>query len=187
MITQISYPIYITDIFHEEFLKKNVWLVILHAQRIPPHIGIMIDGNYNSLTIKGHELNIQNEVISKIIQKKKIETLFIQLKIHPVFSNEYLREVFQLQIQQFKQVKSEEATCLNPIKLFLEEFYGLILNKSELLFELVERLIQNQYISKIATLNLDNIEIGEPFTLPRYSSDQLQEVIKSERSSYYSD
>jgi hypothetical protein len=50
---------------------KNTWLVILHASRTPPHIGILIDGNYNSLTIKGHELDININVLIKNDTAKK--------------------------------------------------------------------------------------------------------------------
>lgn len=185
MIVQSPYTLSITDNFNQDILFKNTWLVILHASRTPPHIGILIDGNYNSLTIKGHELNISNQIILKTIQQKKIETLFIQLKKHPVFSSDYQKEICQYYIQQFTQVKVNEASCLSPVKLFLQEFYAIQENEKELLFELVERLKQNQYISLTLGLNIKNKIEGNEFSLPMYTNEQLQEVIKNERANYY--
>ena len=123
----------------------------------------------------------------KAIQQKKIESLFIKLSKHPVFSSDYQKEICQFYIKQYNQVKANEASCLSPIKLFLQEFYAIQENKNELLFELIERLKQNQYISLVLGLNIeDKIEDSE-FSLPMYSNEQLQEVIKQERANYYKD
>ena len=185
MIIQSPYTLSISDSFSEELVYKNTWLVILHASRTPPHIGVLIDGNYNSLTIKGHELNIDIKVLLKTIQQKKIQTLFVKLKKHPVFSLDYQKEICQFYIKQFTQVKANEASCLNPIKLFLQEFYAIQENHHELLFELIERLKQNQYISLTIGLNIDDKIEGGEFSLPIYSTQQLQEIIKTERANYY--
>ena len=185
MILNNAYSLTISDTFQQDDLYKHVWLVILNASKTPPHIGILIDGNYNSLTIKGQELNIDIKALLKTIQQKKIETIFLKLKIHPVFSLEYQKEICQWYIKQFKQVKVNEASCLNPIKLFLQEFYALQENKDELLFELVERLKQNQYISLTLSLNIDFRNKDRVFSLPIYTKEKLQEIIKLERANYY--
>lgn len=187
MIIQSPYTINISDSFSQEDLNKNTWLVILHASRTPPHVGILVNGNYNSLTIKGHELNIDIKVLLKTIQQKKIETLFIKLKKHPVFSAEYQKEICQFYIKQFNQVKANGASCLSPIKLFIQEFYAIQENKNELLFELVERLKQNQYITFTQGLNIENRVEDNEFLLPMYSNTELQEIINKERANYYKD
>ena len=187
MIIESPYTLTVSKEFNEKELSKNTWLVILHASRIPPHVGIVIDGNYNSLTIKGHELNIGIDVLLKTIQQKKIEALFVQLKKHPVFSTEYQKEICQLYIQQFTQVKQNEASCLSPVKLFLQEFYALCFNEKELLFELTERLKQNNYISDAVGINVDEKLEQDQFSLPMYTHEELQKVIRSERTNYYKD
>lgn len=171
-----------------ELLLKQSWLVILHAGRIPPHVGLMIEGNYNSLTIKGHELNVSCEALLKTIHQKKIEAVFLQLKKHPVFSNGHLLDVFQHQVQEFPFVKQGVATCLQPLKLFFHEFYALQKTDGELLFELVKRLEENDYIGQRIFLNISEKSIKNgKFSLPDYSAEQLQNVIKQERSAYYKD
>jgi len=183
-MTESPYKIKVSEHINLQELSKHAWIVILHASRIPPHVGILIDGNYNSLTIKGHELNVRLEVLLKTIQQKKLEALFIQLEKHPVFSTQYQLEIFQHHLKQFTQV-NDEATCLSPVKLYLQEFYVIPLQESELLFELVERLKQNQYIHKTIGLNIDSKLKGEEFELPIYSSKQLRTVIQTERANFY--
>jgi hypothetical protein len=173
---------------HLPLVSKDSWLVILHALRVPPHVGLMIDGNYNSLTIKGHELNVNCEVLLKAIQQKKIETVFLRLEKHPVFSNGHLLEVFQHLVQQFPYVKQGVATCLHPLKDFFSEFYALQKNENELLFQLEARLEENEYIRQRIFLNIaEKLIKNGKFILPKYSAEQLQEVIKKERSDYYKD
>ncbi|NBR15845.1 MAG: hypothetical protein EBU01_14895, partial [Crocinitomicaceae bacterium] len=43
--------------------KTGVYLWILHADKIPPHIGISIDGQYFSLKAKGKDENISDKSI----------------------------------------------------------------------------------------------------------------------------
>ena len=183
-MNESPYKIKVSNISDLQELSKNTWIVILHASRTPPHIGILVDGNYNSLTIKGHELNINISVLLKTIQQKKIESLFIQLKRHPVFSTNYQLEICQHHIKQFIQVNNE-ATCLSPVKLFLQEFYVIPLHEKELLFELVERLKQNDYIHKTIGFNVEENISHEEFQLPIYSNTELQKVIETERANFY--
>ncbi len=185
MIIKSPYTLTVSENFSEKEVNKDIWMVILHASRTPPHIGLLIGGNYNSLTIKGHELNINSSVLLKTIQQKKIETVFIKLKQHPVFSVDYQKEICQLYIKQYTQVKANEASCLSPVKLFLQEFYAIDEQKQELLFELVERLKQNDYITLTVGLNIKNKLEGNEFSLPIYSNEDLQEIIKTERLNYY--
>ena len=179
MIANKIYSLVYSENENAEALKKNAWLVILHASRIPPHVGVIINGNYNSLTIKERELNVSAEALLKTISQKKIEALFLKLAKHPVFSEDYQLGVFQQQLNQFTAVKQNEATCLTPIKLFFEEFYA-IKNSEQLLFDFVDTLYNNDYISEAVGINIkdkkDNI-----FTFTTYTNEELQERIKQER------
>lgn len=186
MMAESPYKIKVSETNDVKKLTKQLWLVILHASRIPPHVGILVDGNYNSLTIKGHELNVSVEALLKTISQKKIESVFIQLPPHPVFSLDYIKEISQLYIQQYTHVKHNEATCLSPIKLILQEFFALTAIDNELLFEVVERLHQNNYVNDVVALNVSEVKNGE-ISLPIYSTEELQRVIEKERSSYYKD
>lgn len=166
-------------------LVKHTWMVILHAKRVPPHIGMMIGGTYHSLTIKGHELDVSAEALLKTIHQRKINTLFLRLVSHPVFSTGYQSDIFREHIKQFSVVKQNETTCLDPVKLFLEEFYALAKQTDELMFELVKRMAENNYIHSVSALNMDLASNG--FVLPFYSKEVLNSRIHQERAVFYND
>lgn len=179
------YFINVTNNASLDVLCTNTWITVLHASRIPPHIGLIINGRYNSLTIKGQETNIDLAVLLKTIQQKKIETVFIKLKKHPVFSLDYQQEIFMLQLNQFLKVKANEASCLSPVKLFLNEFYAMSIIDHELFFELTERLKQNDYIDNAISLNSDNKLQSNHYYFPLYSYNELQNVIEKEHSNLH--
>ncbi|MEO6302508.1 MAG: hypothetical protein ABIP51_04990 [Bacteroidia bacterium] len=169
----------------ETVLNKDLWLVALYANRIPPHIGLMINGNYNSLTIKGHELNVSHEALLKTISQKKIESVFIKLKKNPVFSFDHQLEMLQEMISKFGPVRQYEVTCLSPIKLFFEQFYAVHNIDEELYFDLMKRMNENEYFEFAGSFNFD---LHNGFVeLPFYTIDQLNETIKTQRLPYYKD
>lgn len=183
MILNNKYQFAFDVLSDTEKLSKGVWLCLLHASRIPPHVGLMINGNYNSLTIKDREMNVASVALLKTISQKKIESLFIKLVKHPVFSDEHQLNIFQEQLQQFTSVKPYEASCLSPIKLFAEEFYALPCNEEELVFDFVDRLNDNDYITEVVGLNIKEMNNENVFTFKTYNHAQLQELISLEVSS----
>ena len=58
---------------------SGMYLVILHANDIPPHIGIIYNEKYFSLTVSGQTLGDDSKVLKKLIHRKQIKTLFIKL------------------------------------------------------------------------------------------------------------
>lgn len=180
---EIHIPLKARD-FSSNLLQKGTWLVILHAQRVPPHIGLMFSGNYNSLTIKEHEININLEIILKTITQKKIQSIFIKIIPHPVFSMDHQLGIFQEHLKNFGYVKQNETTCLSPIKLFFSEFYAVECNENELLFDFIQRLHENDFIDSASSLNL---KFNEGISLPFYTIKELNEKIKTERQPYYND
>jgi hypothetical protein len=172
-----------TSTFDSASCKKNTWFVLLHAKRIPPHVGLVIDGTYNSLTIKGHELDVTFDALLKTVTQKKIETIFVKVANHPVFSSDYQLQTFKELIKKYDKVKQFEATCLSPIKEFFQDFYALSIDENELLFSFLERLNQNTYLELAMSCNFNlNKNLLE---IPFYDAKQLHEKIKSERLPFY--
>lgn len=165
-------------------LNKGIWLTVLHINRIPPHIGILFDGKYFSLTIKGKELDLDLNVLVKTIQQKKIASTFIKVKEHPVFSTDHICSIFKEQLNQYEQVKQHDATCLSPIKQCFNEFYAMNSEEEELFFEFMQKLFDNKFILSYMSLNYQN-ENG--LELPSYTQEILNEKIKNERKPYYND
>ena len=170
--------IHITHEYAPDRIKKGVYLVLLNANQVPPHIGLLIDNMYHSLTIKGQELNINGNVLLKNIALRKIATIFIKLKKHPVFSTNFMNETFIEQVKLFDKVNEDANTCMSPIRLFFEEFYAIPKENVELIFDLLTALKENDFIDSICGTN---IEINENiFYLQTYNKAELKRQIKIE-------
>ena len=51
----------INSLNNESALNTGCYLCIWHANKIPPHIGILIDGSYFSLKVKGKDTKKQKK------------------------------------------------------------------------------------------------------------------------------
>lgn len=166
--------------FAESALLKGVFITVIHATRIPPHIGMIAGGSYHSLTVKGQDINTSTSALIKNTNQRKIPTLFIKIKPHSTFSDEYLKEHCITNIRQFPRVDIGVATCLSPIKLFFEEVYNLPVNNINYLFELVPALYTAGLIEHISSLFTDPTE----YQLPVYSSTEINSGIEKVRTEF---
>ncbi|MGZ3864690.1 MAG: hypothetical protein ACXVPN_06085 [Bacteroidia bacterium] len=171
--------IHMTGSFYANAMKRGIYLVIQHANRIPPHIGLMIDDEYHSLTIKGKEISVSGNALLKNIGLRKIPTVFVKIKKHPVFSNHHLNEVFIEQLKQFDKVSADGNTCLSPIKLFFEEFYAIKKEDIKLIFDLLGSLKSNDFIEETCGMNLGEMK-QNIFYLQPYNESDLKVRIMDE-------
>ncbi len=162
-----------------EKIKKGVFLVLQHANRVPPHIGLMMDNIYHSLSIKGQELNVSGEVLLKNISVRKIPSVFLEIQKHPVFSNDHLGESFAEQVKQFDKVSPDGNTCLSPVKLFFSEFYALDPHKIDLVFDLLEGLKKNNFAGSALGAHLGTLK-ENIFYLQPYKREDLDKQIAAE-------
>jgi hypothetical protein len=163
--------------FNENDLLKGVYMVVINATRIPPHIGLIIDGKYHSLNIKGQDINTPVAALVKNITQRKISSLFIKIKPHYTFSDTYLKEHFITNVQQFKRVDIGVATCLSPVKLFFDEAYNVPMEKINYLFELIPALYAEQLIEGVSSLFINEQE----YTLPVYTMNEINTGIADAR------
>lgn len=172
-----------TKPFSELHLHKGLFICLLHAKRVPPHIGLIIDGNYHSLTIKGSEPNVSLKALLKTVELKKIETIFLKIETQPVFSIDYLNSVFLELLKKYPKIISNEVTCLTPIKAFFNEFYAVESAESDIIYTFLKLLANNNFILEAYSLNLtlQNNEIE----IPIYSQNELGEKIRTIRTEYY--
>ena len=170
--------IHITKEFKPDEVKKGVYLVLLHVNQVPPHLGLLIDNMYHSLTIKGQEININGSVLVKNIALRKISTVFIKLKKHPVFSTYFMNETFIEQVKLFDKVNEDTNTCMSPIRLFFEEFYAIPKEKVRLIFDLIHHLKENDFIDYNCGVNIETKE--NIFYLQTYNELDLKKQISKE-------
>lgn len=165
--------IHISRPVEEHDLLKGSFVSILHVTRIPPHIGMIHDKTYHSLSLKGHELNVPVAALLKNNRIRRIPSLFFQLAPHAIFSQDYLREHFITNIQQYKSVAKETATCISPVRNFFEEIYHFPVKDLHYIYQLVPALIREGLIIDCFSQNIDSAVVQ----LPTYSAEQIDQCI----------
>jgi hypothetical protein len=92
------------------FSNDSVYLWVIHANKIPPHLGISIGTLFYSLKANGKAQALSVDKIIPILERKHVTTVFYELKkgieiVEPetVFST-------------FETTIPGEVTCLEPIK-----------------------------------------------------------------------
>ena len=178
MQSQTTYKLNINKQFCEADLLKGLYIVGIHATRTPPHIGIISNNFYHSLTIKGHEINVPVEVLIRNTTQRKIPSLFIKIKKHPIFSYDYLNEHFISNVKQFPIVDVGIATCLSPVKLFFEEVFDLPMNNVNYLYELLPIIETEGLIENISSLFVDE----ENYQLPVYTLAEINKGIEQAKN-----
>lgn len=93
----------------ESELQTGIFLWITHADKIPPHIGVSVNGNYFSLQVSGKD-DIGIEPIFRAIRLKKIPALFVRLD-ESGFSDKRFLSVKN----DYTSINESVNTCLLPI------------------------------------------------------------------------
>ncbi|MFY7943654.1 MAG: hypothetical protein ACOVNZ_03695 [Crocinitomicaceae bacterium] len=142
---------------HADYSASFLW--ILHADKIPPHIGISKEESFFSLKVNGKDENLPVEKLIALIQLKRIPTILIPLKHHLSIDE------IALKYKQFDRAVNLKSTCLTPIKELLfpnEEIHRLK--------DLLEIICENGQLNCVFGLNLSSTYEGIPF----YTTDEIQ-------------
>lgn len=147
------------DRYFENVNHQNTLLWILHANKIPPHIGISVDGFFFSLKVHGKDEFLPNFKLVNIINSRKILSVVIELNTNLLIddvANKY---------DQFDFAKDLGSSCLVPIK-------ELLLNgeKIERLKDLLHILKEKKLMNKVFGLNLTESYKGIPY----YTTEQIE-------------
>ncbi len=150
--------------FHEKIEQLNgVHLWILHADKIPPHIGISVDEHFFSLKAKGKDESVSIQSMLQVIDKKKISTVLIQLKSNLTF------EQVRIEYSKFERAFDLETSCLVPIKNCLNAPISI-----QKLSELLHFLQDEDQLLSVFGLHLINEYKG----IKSYTIDEIQQRIE---------
>lgn len=127
------------------------YLWVLHADKIPPHVGISTSGKYFSLKHNGKDEHLPIDRVIELVERKGIKTLAIRLLNN--YSLSELEEAFSA----FDTTFSNEITCLAPIEKLV------IRPKFEKLEALLVDLESRGGLGEIIGINVDESYTGIPF------------------------
>ena len=149
---------------NESTLNKGCYLCIWHANKIPPHIGILIDGFYFSLKVKGKDTSIPVNEIVKIINRKGICTLFIEVQSEVVKS--HIVDVFS----KYSNAEAYKFSCLTPIAEVFDTNQNV-----HMLADLLNSFKEKNQIGKVFGLNL----ISDFGGIPLYGKEEIEARLKA--------
>ena len=163
---------------NEGLLLNDVYLIILNAMDVPPHLALSINGKLFSLSVKGPSVNGNLEHLLKLIRQRFIETIFIKLSVPAIFSIQQLRDEVKKHMLAYPRVDVGIATCLDPIKNFCSTVYEAETTHVNFVFDLLPQLYQLQIISSCYHLNLDKYLKENSFYLQKYTMYDIYEGIR---------
>lgn len=163
----------------EVALMSDVYLVVLYATRIPPHLAVAVNGKLFTLTIKGATVDGELSALLKLIRRRNIDTIFIKLSVPPVFTLHQLHNEIRKYTLAYPRVDVGIATCLSPIKDFCAGVYEAQMQHVNYLFDLLPKLYERNVISSCSHLNLDRFLIADSFYLSKYNMNDIYEGIRS--------
>lgn len=154
----------------EELPQKGVFLWLLKVDRIPPHLGLSVDGSYYSITIKGSEIALNLESEEQKWSKRGLPRIAIELAIEaPSF--ELLEQVFEA-----STLRSAAKSCLIPV-LHLLSFSIPEIGRYKTVHELINRLQSLELIKAYFGSNVKPWLTDGMFHLKHYTSDDVQAYI----------
>jgi hypothetical protein len=144
---QFQFEINPTEIIPFDEFSVNVeftYLYVFHADKTPPHLGLVVNGLFYSIKAKGLDLDLAPEKINALIHRKNICTLVFKLKFN---TDADIKELFS---SYGKHIQTG-LTCLTPISKVI---YGKA--KHEKIGQLLCDLSDDNKIKSIYSAYLPN-------------------------------
>lgn len=173
----MSFSIPITNNINEINLQEGVFLFIHRASKIPPHIGMVVNGVLYEISTTGPGYQYQAVDLLNTAQKRGVELIFLELEKVDLEQN-FLSDSIEKLVKHYYKV-DDEVSCLFPIKDFIKEVYQLDVSRANFIFELLPILYDNNFIVASYQVNLTNQLVNNSFILKKYTKKDVQNCIAS--------
>lgn len=145
-------------------LISGTYIVVIHANKIPPHLGVLTEGKFYSLKANGKDFGVHITILGAILDRKQIATLFFKVSNDKLIIKEVIR-VFEAAGNEI----SENQTCLTPLQQIFSSDYPC-----STIAALLRRLEELNKIEQVFGLHLPD-EFGG---IPYYDVTRIQDRIK---------
>lgn len=161
----------------EEQLYEGVYLLILNARTVPPHLSLTVSGKVYGISTKGPTFDKDVNIYLNHIRKHNVESVFVKLKLPAVYSDEQMLNSVRQVVKAYPRVDIGAATCLSPIKDFMNEIYSTEVHDVHLIFDLLPKLKSQNVIEGYFQMNLDEAMAKGELLMQRYSVFEVNEAI----------
>jgi hypothetical protein len=172
----ISFSLNVIPLKPEVRLTNGLWLVLAGINEIPPHIALISDGTYYSLSTRRVDCGSPIERLMNALNRSHRPTLFVHIeaKGNTTLS---LEKIYA----GLHALSNTEKTCLAPIKEVFAESYSNEFSSVNYVFELLAFAEKKKLIKECVLLFYENAN-SNIVTLPKYTMAQIKSKI-SELSS----
>ncbi|MGE0561722.1 MAG: hypothetical protein AB7O47_07895 [Flavobacteriales bacterium] len=171
----MSFSIPITKNISEINLQQGVFIFIHRASKVPPHIGMVVNGVLFEISTIGPGYTHKAIDLLKTSQKRGVELIFLELKESSRSLTE-LKEIMLRFVKYYRKV-DEEITCLFPIKDFIQEVYQVEVSKANFIFNLLPVLYDNDCIINSYEVNLTDKLKDNSFELKKYTKQDIDKCV----------
>lgn len=161
----------------EEQLYEGVYLLILNARTVPPHLSLTVSGKVYGISTKGPTFDKDVNIYLNHIRKHNVESVFVKLKLPAVYSDEQMLNSVRQVVKAYPRVDIGAATCLSPIKDFMSSAYQTEVHDVHLIFDLLPKLQQQDIIEGYYQMNLEDAMIKGELLMKRYTVFEVNEAI----------
>ncbi len=162
----------------EQLLRSDIFLILLYANRIPPHLLLTVGGKIFTLGIKGATVDRELDPFLTLVRQKKAETIFFRLKMPPILTEEQLQSEIRKFMLAYPRVDIGVATCLNPIRDFCGKVYDPSAGKANFIFELLPKLRELGVMDTCYHLNMEPWLHDATYDLKKYTMNDIYEGIR---------
>lgn len=161
----------------EEQLYEGVYLLILNARTVPPHLSLTVSGKVYGISTKGPTFDKDVDVYLNHIKKQNVESVFVKLKLPSVYSDVQMLDAVRQVVKAYPRVDIGAATCLSPIKDFMSSAYQTEVHDVHLIFDLLPKLQSQGVIEGYYQMNLDDAMAKGELLMKRYTVFEVNEAI----------
>jgi len=179
-----SFSLRATSLQNIEKLYSGLWLVLVAVHETPPHIALISDGNYYSLSARKVDNGTQGERFVHTIERKHVPTIFICIENNNIIASPdsyrdeaiYISATLQNMYKVIEPLKNTETTCLSPIKEFFADCYSPQFLHVNYVFELLAIAEQQGLLKECVSIFCDDSN-SNLITLPKYTMGQIRNKI----------
>lgn len=143
---------------------QSTVLWVIHADKVPPHIGISTSGSFYSLKATGKDIGMPVDQLLKLIDRKKITTICYVL-------GDLLKELNLIEIfDHYDKTIPRKITCLAPVKNVLS------IDHANKLSELLRILRDKKKIARVIGFHSENFSGIKDYDLEQIH-ERLEELV----------
>lgn len=176
----ISFSLNVAPFRSLEDIKFGLWLVLVGINETPPHIALISEGKYYSLSTRKVDCGGSLEKFINTLERKHIPSLFVNIKTTGQ-SILLLENIYK----DLQPLVNTENTCLYPIKQLFMEFYSPDFSGVNYVFELLAVAEKKKLIGECMAVFHKNTN-SNIITLPKYSMSQIRNNIHALSSQFTS-